>query len=104
VRNPLTMQKKYADFSKLWTGQPADDENKTTPVQEQRFDYSNIDSVTLFEGTHPAVMKALANKEDWNFDMDIRKKNFKNAKHRILYFLWRKFGWRPFEYSNYKRI
>ncbi|HMK05829.1 MAG TPA: hypothetical protein VK489_16625, partial [Ferruginibacter sp.] len=67
-------------------------------------DYTNIDSVTMFEGTHPAVMQDLVKKEDWGFNMDIREKNFKNIKHRVLYFLSTRFGWRPFEYSNYKRI
>jgi len=46
----------------------------------------------------------LIEKEDWKFDVDIKNKNFKNIKHRLLYFIWQKFGWRPFEYSNYKRI
>ncbi len=105
VRNPLAMKKKFTDFGKLWN----DDEKHNAWAAEvekkgDQFDYTNIDSVTVFTGTHPAVMKELVSKEDWAFDMDVKKKNFKNTKHRILYFLWRKFGWRPFEYSNYKRI
>jgi len=105
VRNPVAMQKKYTDFGKLWT--PEDEHKQWVAEQKNksdRFDYTNIDSVTVFEGTHPAVMEELVKKEDWKFNMDIRKKNFKNIKHRILYFLSTKFGWRPFEYSNYKRI
>ncbi|MEP7254609.1 MAG: glycosyltransferase family 2 protein [Ferruginibacter sp.] len=105
VRNPVAMQKKYTDFSKLWT--PDDKHEQWAAEQKKKgdqFDYSNIDSVTIFTGTHPAVMKELVGKEDWGFDMDIKKKNFKNTKHRILYFLWRKFGWRPFEYSNYRKV
>lgn len=100
VRNPLTMFRKNNDFGKLWGGE----QEQETEKKEGRFDYSNIDSVTLFKGTHPAVMDELVKKEDWNFNVDIRKKKFKNFKHKVLYFLWRKFGWRPFEYSNYKRI
>ena len=99
------MQKKFTDFGKLWDS----DSKYEQWVAEQNkkpaeFDYTNIDSVTVFTGTHPAVMKDLINKEDWKFEADIKKKNFKNVKHMILYFIWRKFGWRPFEYSNYKRI
>jgi len=104
VRNPLTMQKKAEGFGKLWAGEEGKKTEMKTEKKEVAFDYSQIDSVTLFKETHPAVMKDLVTKEDWNFEMDIKKKNFKNAKHRILYFLWQKFGWRPFEYSNYKRI
>lgn len=104
VRNPLLMHKKTESFRKLWAGEEGrqrGDESEKQPVQ---FDYSNIDSVTLFKGTHPAVMSSLIEKEDWSFEVDLKKKNFKNIKHRVLYFLWQQFGWRPFEYSNYIKI
>ena len=100
VKNPLTMNRKKENFGTLWDGE----RGKNKVVKEAEFDYSNIDSVTLFKGTHPAVMKDLVAMEDWNFEIDIKRKNFKNTKHRILYFIWQQFGWRPFEYSNYKRI
>ncbi|MCW3090981.1 MAG: hypothetical protein JWP81_2050 [Ferruginibacter sp.] len=105
VRNPVTMFQKYKDFGQHW-GEKNEHERWAGELEKKtnQFDYSDIDSVTLFEGTHPAVMKDLVSKEDWKFDIDIKKKNFKNIKHRLLYFLSQKFGWRPFEYSNYKRI
>ncbi len=105
VKNPLTMFDKWKDFYKLWIGE--DGYKEWAEVQEKKtsqFDYSDIDSVTSFQGTHPAVMDELVKKEDWAFDIDTRQKKFKNVKHRALYFLWKQFGWRPFEYSNYKRI
>ena len=105
VRNPVEMQKKYADIGKLWNADASYDKWAADLKQQAReFDYSKIDSLTVYTGTHPAVMKALVDKEDWNSNIDIKKKNFKNAKHRFLFFLWRKYGWRPFEYSNYRRI
>lgn len=104
VRNPLTMNKKREDFGKLWAGEQGLIAGDTIKKETVVFDYSQIDSVTLFKGTHPAVMQKLVAKEDWNFEIDIKKKNFKNTKHRLLYFFWQKFGWRPFEYSNYKRL
>lgn len=105
VRNPVEMQKKYTDFGKLWHA----DEGYVKWAEEEKkksveFDYSKIDSLTTFTGTHPAVMKGLIEKENWNFNIDIKKKNFKNTKHRILYFIWQNFGWRPFEYRNYIKI
>jgi len=105
VRNPITMQKKHTDFGMFWNG--IELHAKWIAVQEKKsssFDYSNIDSITTFNGTHPKVMHNLVSKEDWTFNMDVRKKNFKNTKQRILYFIAQHFGWRPFEYSNYKRI
>ncbi|MGF2414197.1 MAG: glycosyltransferase family 2 protein [Ferruginibacter sp.] len=104
VRNPLTMYKKKEGFTKLWAGEEGRKEKKEIENKAIQFDYSQIDSVTLFKETHPAVMKDLVAKEDWKFEIDIKKKNFKNTKHRLLYFFWQKFGWRPFEYSNYKRL
>lgn len=105
VRNPVTMQKKYADFGKLWN---ADASYEKWAEEEKKrlsgYDYSDIDSLTFFSGTHPAIMKDLVEKENWELDINVKKKKFKNTKHRILYFIWRNFGWRPFEYSNYKRI
>ena len=105
VRNPVTMQKKYADFGKLWN---ADASYEKWAEEEKKrsggYDYSDIDSLTFFPGTHPAVMKDLVEKEDWELNINVKRKKFKNTKHRILYFIWRNFGWRPFEYSNYKRI
>jgi len=105
VRNPVEMQKKYTDFGKLWHADEGfENWAKAEMEKSKEFDYSKIDSLTVFTGTHPAVMKGLIEKEDWKFDVDIKNKNFKNIKHRLLYFIWQKFGWRPFEYSNYKRI
>ena len=105
VRNPVTMFQKYKDFGQHWVSKNEHDKwAGELEKKNKQFDYSNIDSVSLFEGTHPSVMRDLVNKEDWKFDLDIKKKNFKNTKHRLLYFLSQKFGWRPFEYSNYKRI
>ncbi len=103
VRNPILMQRKAADFGKLWAGEAG----KVESVKEETaavFDYSKIDSVTLFTGTHPAVMQQLISSENWQFEKEAKHKNFKNIKHRILYFLWQQFGLRPFEYRNYKRI
>ncbi|MFN8253587.1 MAG: glycosyltransferase family 2 protein [Ferruginibacter sp.] len=100
VRNPILMHQKTENFYTLWDGEPG----KHKKITEAEFDYSNIDSVTIFEGTHPAVMKKLVEAENWDSGIDMSKKNFKSLKHRLLYFLWRNFGWRPFEYRNYVKI
>lgn len=100
VRNPLLMHQKTEHFYTLWDGEAG----KNKKITEAEFDYSNIDSVTLFEGTHPAVMKKLVEAENWNSGIDGSKKNFKSMKHRLLYFLWKQFNWRPFEYRNYIKV
>ncbi len=100
VRSPLLMHQKTETFYTLWDGEAG----KTKKITEGSFDYSNIDSVTIFEGTHPAVMKKLVEAENWDSGIDMNKKNFKSTKHKLLYFLWKKFNWRPFEYRNYVRV
>lgn len=105
VKNPLFMQKKNRDFGQFWNEEAAH-QAWVSAVDQQGlvFDYSVIDSLSLFKGTHPAVMKQRVENEDWNFLHDIRRKQFKNVKHRFLYFLDQRFGIRPFEYRNYKKI
>jgi hypothetical protein len=104
VRNPATMHKKTEGFGKLWAGEEGKKITGEFVEKNAEFDYSKIDTVTLFTGTHPLVMMPLIEKENWKFEMDVKKKSFKNFKHRVLYFLWQTFGIRPFEYSNYKKI
>ena len=88
VRNPVAMQKKISDISNLWNeGAEHEEWMEELKKKPAEFDYSNIDSVTHFTGTHPAVMQDLLSKEDWNFDMDVQQKSFKNTKHWFLYFL-----------------
>lgn len=103
-RNPVAMLEKEVNFSNLWySGEKHEQKIKAWKESLAEFDYSGIDSVTLFGGKHPAVMKENIEKENWALNINIKKKNFKKFKHRVLYFLWQHFGWRPFEYSNYKR-
>ncbi len=105
VRNPIVMQDKYTEFGRLWNATESYEEwIKKQKEKSLEFDYSKIDSVIKFEGTHPDVMKELVSKQNWRPDVDIKRKNFKNLKHKLLYFLWTQFGWRPFEYSNYRKI
>lgn len=99
ARNPVVMNKKISEFGSLYNGGQKDEHK-----EEVAFDYSKVDSITLFEGSHPEVMKEIVTQENWDFNRDINKKNFKNVKHRLYYFLDKKFGWRPFSYKNYKLI
>lgn len=99
ARNPIIMNRKKNAFGNLYNG-GKHHEHK----EEVAFDYSKVDSIVLFEGTHPQVMKNVIAKEDWLVDRDISKKNFKNIKHRFYYFLDKTFGWRPFSYRNYKVV
>jgi hypothetical protein len=105
VRNPLRMQEKWKDFNRHWDDEEAHNRwRKEVEAKGSEFDYSEIDSLTSFEESHPLVMQERINKEDWEFNHDIKKKRFKNFRHRLIYIIQQRFGWRPFEYSNYKMI
>jgi len=69
------MLQKYKDFRQHRVPKNEHDQWRSELEKKNtEFDYTNIDSVTLFEGTHPAVMGELVNKEDWKFDPDIKKR------------------------------
>ncbi|MES1216655.1 MAG: glycosyltransferase family 2 protein [Bacteroidota bacterium] len=105
VRNPLFMQDKFRDFGRHWNDEQSHDQWKQQKAASRKeFDYSAIDSLMMFKDSHPGVMKERVSHENWEFNHDVKKKNFKNLKHRFLYLLQMWFGIRPFEYSNYKKI
>ncbi|HMO60602.1 MAG TPA: glycosyltransferase family 2 protein [Ferruginibacter sp.] len=104
VREPKVMIKKISNFNRLYI--PGFDKTPEAQTLQNtaQFDYSGVDTLALFTGTHPAVMQERVAAENWNFERDIEQKKFKNLKHRLLYFLNRQFGWRPFEYRNYIKV
>lgn len=101
VRSPLLMYRKTASFEKLWGKEYQPGENKN---EEKKFDYAGVDSVACFEETHPSVMRSLVAAENWDSGVDVKKKNFRSFKHRLLYYIEEYFGWRPFTYKNYIKI
>lgn len=105
VKNPVFMQQKRLGIATFWEGERSELKKKEDAKKEgSSFDYSKIDTLDLFRDTHPAVMEKRIKEADWDFSFDITKKQFRSMKYRILYFLDKRFGWRPFEYKNYTLI
>lgn len=100
VKPPFEQQEKQKYFNTLWHDE---DWIKKNVKQTNQFDYSTIDSLSLFEGTHPMVMQKRINKLNWKFDFDPTKKNF-GLKTKLLHWVEKKSGWRIGEYKNYKII
>lgn len=97
VKPPEKQLKKQESFHKMW--------HKDEAVKERigdatSFDYSNIDSLRLFEGTHPSVLQKRIDQKNWKFDYDISKKNL-SLKASFLQKLEQKTGIRIGEYKNY---
>jgi hypothetical protein len=97
VKHPAKMQKKINNFVQLW----GNTEENTLNANE--FDYSNIDALSRFEGTHPKVMEERIKRINWKFDHDISKRNL-SFKYKFKMFVEKWTGYRIFEYRNYKII
>ncbi|NJN42100.1 MAG: glycosyltransferase family 2 protein [Flammeovirgaceae bacterium] len=100
VREPKAMRGKQRNFNHYYFDDKWIDQN--VPKTEI-FDYSGIDALKKFEGTHPMVMHKRIDSMNWKFDHDISKKNFK-VKDRFKRWVEKWFGWRIGEYRNYKII
>lgn len=100
VKHPSLQQAKQRNFHKMWH----DDAWMAEKIPDvNEFDYSNIDLLKKFEGTHPAVMQKRIAAMNWQFSFDPTKASW-TLKSRLLYW-WEKFsGKRPFEYRNFKLI
>jgi hypothetical protein len=100
VKPPEAQQAKQENFNKLWH----DDAwvEKNIPKTGE-FDYSKIDALARFTGTHPKVMLNRINRQNWKFDFDPSQKKLP-FKSRLLHFIENLTGWRIGEYKNYRVI
>jgi glycosyltransferase involved in cell wall biosynthesis len=102
VKPVETMRSKIGYLHRFWSN----NEQELEAVQQevQRFTYENhADSLTLFQDTHPAVMKDRIDRSNWPFVFDTTKKS-KSLKIRLLGAIERLTGWRVGEYRNYKLV
>ena len=97
VKPPDKQLKKLENFHKMWHN---DEGVKKRIGNAETFDYSNIDFLKVFEGTHPKAMEARIKQKNWHFEHDISSKTF-SLKTRFLYWFEKKTGIRIGEYKNY---
>ena len=69
---------------------------------QDAFNYSSIDALKLFEGTHPAVMQEHIKRKNWNFEHDISF-NKVSLKYKGKIFLKKYLGINTF-YENFRII
>jgi hypothetical protein len=100
VRHPENMQQKINGFGQLYHGDAQTEENI---VKAEEFDYSNIDALSRFDGTHPKVMEERIKRINWKFDHDISKRNL-SFKYKFKMLVEKLTGYRIFEYKNYNKI
>jgi len=99
VKDPRVMQKKINNWYKFYRDEAWI--NNYTPDEE--FDYGQVNSLELFQESHPNVMLARIARKNWKFDHDISKKRY-SAKEKIKRFISSLIGYRIGEYKNYKII
>jgi hypothetical protein len=98
VKHPAKMQKKINGFVQLYR-----EDTPENTIKADEFDYSNIDALSRFEGTHPEVMRVRIERMNWQFDHDISKRNL-SFKYRFKMLVEKLTGYRIFEYRNYNKI
>lgn len=99
VKNPNHQREKQQNFHKMWHS----DEKVKAMVNDLPFDYSQIDALEIYTGTHPAVMKDRIRKMDWEFQFDTGKRKMK-TKDSLLFYIEKYTGKRLFEYRNYRLL
>lgn len=100
VRDPRAMQQKNESFHRLWHSDEWVDKNIAKAAE---FDYSGIDALEKFEGSHPVVMQERIRRQNWQFDFDISFNSLK-LKDRLRKKVEKWTGWRPGEYRNYRLL
>ena len=100
VRPPATMQQKTENFHRLWH---TDHWIETEVVKAAEFDYSQIDSLQLFTGTHPLVIQQRILDKNWHFNFDPKQSKMK-WKYRLRHFLESNFGWHIGGFRNWRLI
>ncbi len=100
VKSPKAQQAKQENFHKMWHEDSWLEENIK---QVTEFDYSNIDLLDEYKGSHPKVFEQRIRLADWTFVYN--KSNVTmNLKYRFLFWLENLTGWRLGENKNYKII
>lgn len=100
VKSPELQQAKRNYFPSLYKGEGAKI-NET--YAEESFDYSQIDSLAVFDETHPKVMQERIAAKNWNFNFDPTEKKF-DFKTKVLNLLEKWTNHRLGEYKNYTLI
>ncbi len=100
VKDPRIMQDKHLHIHHYWYGDEAEKHVKISP---KGFDYSVVDSLSLFEDTHPTIMKDRIKRQNWEFTHDISYKKL-SLKNKLKRYIKNLTGWEIGEYKNYKLI
>ncbi len=97
VKHPETMQKKRL-FHLTWQNEKVSKEERNS----RQYDYSKIETIQLFNGTHPKVIHSRIEKKNWAFEYDIAF-NRLSLKNKLKMAVKKYFGI-ELGYKNYRLI
>jgi hypothetical protein len=100
VKSPVHQQEKQHSFHKLWH---SDEWVQAHVGDSKNFDYSQSGKLSLFNGTHPTIMKERIQRQNWNFEYNpflVRE----HIREKILNWTEEKTGMRIGEYRNYTLV
>ncbi len=97
VKPPLVMGEKLLEQIRF----RSDASEENIRQIEAGFDYSGIESVARFTGSHPAVMLPRIEQKNWNIALDTLRKNM-SLKRRMHHWLEKLTGRRWFYFRNYE--
>lgn len=100
VRPPRVQSQYRTHFAGYWHDEQTIAERFAHP---EEFDYTNIDSLARYRGTHPAVMRDRIARLNWPFEHDESRIRL-SLKDRLLMAVARYTGWHVGEYRNYELI
>lgn len=100
VKHPKQQLEKLKQARKLWHSDEFIDQ---TYANADMYDFSVVDSLSLYDGTHPEVMFERIASKNWKFEHDISRKQM-GFKKKLLYWIEKFSGWRVGEHKNYKII
>jgi len=101
VKPPAVMQAKNVEFNKLWHDDHWVEQHVAGPNE---FDYSQIDSLVPFTGSHPAVMQERVWRVNWSFSFDPTQAISPPLKVRLLNGLERLTGRDIGRFRNYRKV
>lgn len=99
VKTPAQMMKKIKNVSVLWHN----DSELANNSRPDAFDFSEFDSLEVFKGSHPSVMRERIERQNLKVAIDVTQKKF-SFKDKLLYWFEKKTGIRPFDFRNYKLL
>lgn len=102
TRNPHKQAQKLLEMARRYEK----DEAKIQEIAERfkkGFDFSQIDVLEQFKGSHPAIMQTRIQNQDWEFVYNQPKSNM-SFKEKVLYAIQKLTGKQLFTYKNYRTI